>query len=154
MSEVVQRTQETAREIAEGLRLECFFPSNHELILDIDGPKSSINIRVLEVLTENGVVYWDNILQVRSKSGEGVHAYICFAQKITPETRLLLQACLGSDPVREILSAVRLTTPGNDVDSITASFETEKATKDILVWRQKSERWLASTSRAHPKHYL
>lgn len=83
------------------------FPADNELQIDLDSEADKERFyRSFEILSrEFGVptAVWNT-----SKSGEGHHVRITMPFDLTPWQRIALQAALGSDPVRELLSAVRL----------------------------------------------
>lgn len=131
MSEVIQRNAEEVEAIAASMGLVCFLPEPQELFLDLD--KESIQRgRVLEVLEQNG---WgvQATLTTRSKNGNQ-HEYIKLDVALGPLQRIALQAILGSDPVREVLSVLRLNAGAT---ASTALFETKLEAVRVKQWRKK-----------------
>lgn len=82
-------------------------PKENELQVDIDSDnqlkafENNFN-RLCQSLHQD-------IYQVRtqSKSGKGFHIRVLMPWPLEPVERIAWQACLGSDPVREILSLIR-----------------------------------------------
>jgi len=151
MSEVIQRTQSDAELTAIDLGLECFFPLPNELVLDYDEEyeiqvAKHLSNPVLNVLSTNSLRHFEEILTVPSKSGgNNYHVYVCVDMPLLPLTRIALQACLGSDPVKEALSVRRIML-GADDSAAVAMFETKESAKLVREWRKKCSRWLDSLS--------
>lgn len=76
-------------------------PEPRQLQLDIDVKLSDSYYHVLHVIGELNPIL--SGYRTTSKSGN-THEYITLSRDITPIERLLMQACLGSDPMREILT--------------------------------------------------
>ncbi len=92
---------------ADELGLNVVYPEDDQLLLDIDSDEDAAWLeKMLDVLRENGVE-----LRVEktttSKSGNH-HVYIRIDRDLTPIERVALQACLGSDRKRELLSTLRI----------------------------------------------
>lgn len=139
MSEVTQRSVSDVEDIAANLGLVCFIPTSYELILDLDGTtkpgngsSAELNNRVLEVLIENGIDVLST-LETTSKSGNK-HVYIRTKKSISRCWRLTIQAALGSDPIKEVLSALR------DMQGVgeasTTLFETPSEAERVRAWRK------------------
>lgn len=84
-------------------------PTERELFIDIDSADAAVNFeRCLEVLQKTR----EAVVVRRSPSPSGAsgreHIVVRVAGVVTDEERILLQACLGSDPLREMLSLMRL----------------------------------------------
>ena len=112
-------------EVAKEKGLECVLPADDELQIDIDDEASLKQYeRGITVLSENGIIVTETKRTV--SAGGNTHIYVkcelrasrnasfwkrMFGQgdKIDPMTRIALQACLGSDRVRELLSILRIT---------------------------------------------
>ncbi len=137
MSEVGQRNQEDVQIEADKLGLIAIFPEARELLLDLDGG-AELNYRVRGVIEETagGWKVLSELITV-SKSGKGRHIYMLLDGYISDEHRILLQACLGSDPVREVLSLIRLK---EGATAITALFETNLQAAQVEDWRRKTEK--------------
>lgn len=109
MSDFTKSTQD-AIEQAKARGLKTIFPSENELQIDIDDRASedlfwelyrSIFIRYFESGKEPKVT--------PSKSGgEKKHITVTLTRDVTAMERILLQACLGSDRKRELLSFIEL----------------------------------------------
>lgn len=135
MSEVTQRSESEAEEIASKLGLECFFPLPNELFIDIDGNKGdSYNTALEEIMKQNGYEI-EEYLVTTSKSGNQ-HFYLRLNQDVKPLIRLVIQACLGSDKTKEFLSLSRLF---NGSDGYCALFETKFQAGRVRKWRAKHE---------------
>lgn len=143
MSEVVHVTlAELCREAANrGLAL--FLPRDNELFLDLDGvgedriegTKDSMDY--WEALHKDGIKVEDAFHTV-SASGNGIHLYILLNQAFDVRERLIMQAALGSDVLKEGLSLLRYM-QGSDCP--TSLFETPEAAKTVQAnlekWRHK-----------------
>lgn len=88
---------------------EVRFPEKNQLFIDIDTEAQyDTFLKMVQVLTNNnrGIV---KIEVSPSKSGlPKQHAVVTLDCGLTGLERVTLQACLGSDPVREYLSYVRI----------------------------------------------
>lgn len=135
MSEVGQRNKEDVEIEAEKLGLIAIFPEARELLLDLDNG-ADINITVRGVIEREGSWKVLSELITHSKSGKGRHAYMLLDRYISDHNRILIQACLGSDPVREALSLIRLEAGAT---AITALFETKLQAARVEDWRQKTQ---------------
>lgn len=83
------------------------YPEDDELFLDIDSNADADWLaQMLEVLHGNCVPF-EVEKTTTSKSGN-MHVYIKMDRKLTPVERVALQACLGSDRHRELLSMLRI----------------------------------------------
>ena len=98
-----------AYETADQFDLNVVLPKPNELQIDIDNKTSMETFnRALPVIESRfGDV---KIEKQHSKSGgEKYHITVSMEKNIMSDTeRVILQACLGSDPVREILSYYRI----------------------------------------------
>lgn len=101
---------------ADAKGLVVVYPNDNELLVDLDTEaQGAIFDRAIWVLrsmfpAENT---WRTRVQWRrrpSPSGEPhhLHVTVTLPRAISQRERILLQACLGSDPMREILSLQRL----------------------------------------------
>ena len=136
MSEVVQRTKEDAQAVATSLGLVCFFPEPNEIFLDFDGIWG-VRLSVMECLNNNGFQVLDKLV-TKSRDGNQ-HDYLRIDQNITHHERVCLQACLGSDPVKEALSVIRLIQDPTSASAI-ALFETPEWAEEVKEWRAKTGR--------------
>jgi len=158
MSEVLHRTREEVEEIASRLGLACVIPEPNEIVLDID-EGHNFNDAVLKCLRDNGLVI-ESELFTTSKNGN-THIYLRvkvdprgtavlklkLAEEeqidfegegphkaelhMSPLVRIALQACLGSDPVKEVLSLMRC----EAWDAPIAMFETPTEYAKVEKWR-------------------
>jgi hypothetical protein len=104
-------------ETAAARGLECHVPKPYELFVDIDTPEDERHLREgIKILMNNGVAF-KNIRYTMSRSSRPwwrfwtwrhQHVRIVFPRDVTDVERVLLQACLGSDRKRELLSWLRI----------------------------------------------
>lgn len=119
---------------AEELGLVPFFPRGDELFIDLDHG-ATINTRVHDLIKEQFGITGQ--LVTISKSGDGFHMYLRLNGLLSNDKRVALQAALGSDPVREALSIVRL---HNDSSAHSALFETEFEAQRVEDWRKQFDK--------------
>jgi anaerobic glycerol-3-phosphate dehydrogenase len=82
-------------------------PDEAELFIDIDDVDSLHRCeKYLAVLSDNDFEIID-VNKKRSRNGNW-HVRVQLAEPVNDIERILLQACLGSDPKRELLSFLRL----------------------------------------------
>lgn len=132
-----QRSEDEVIKAAHKLGLIAVFPRDDELMLDIDRPHSK-DIRILlnrenfKIMKEHLKVR--SVLITRSKSNNA-HVYMLLDRTLTEFERMTLQACLGSDSKREMLSALRLIAAGSSVT--TCCYENAGEYKRIMSWRKR-----------------
>lgn len=110
-----QETEETygesreefiARMISQGFSVK--YPASSELFIDIDNEQQlatfQANIKVLD--QEFGASYI--ITPSKSQTPGRYHAVVTMKLDVTSIERIALQAALGSDPLRELLSIFRI----------------------------------------------
>lgn len=133
-STVGQRSEEEAVGIADAMNLEAFFPLENEVFLDIDSREYLRRKAVIEALfnagEENSIAIVDEL--VTNSKGGNKHVYLRLDRKISPLTRLVVQAVLGSDPVKEALTLLLLRAGGTGA---VALFETPKQAERVRHWR-------------------
>lgn len=101
------------KEFIKEMKLQGYnivLPKSNELQIDIDTPEQLEAFYVgLAVLMRNDCNWPAMLVEMHpSKSGTGKHATVKLPYEITdPIHRIALQACLGSDPVRELLALIR-----------------------------------------------
>jgi hypothetical protein len=85
-----------------------FYPEENELLLDIDSKKDLKHCKLF--LSRIKDELQDDISHIITKSTTPGHFHVSikFPKNITPIERIALQAILGSDRVREMLSLFRL----------------------------------------------
>ena len=98
---------DSPEEIAARRRKDIVYPRDNELFVDIDSEEALelFNLHV-EVLMEKlpGVVV---CIGREPSSTEGhYHVTVKLSYPVDPQERILLQAILGSDPTRELLSYI------------------------------------------------
>jgi hypothetical protein len=94
--------------VAKGRGLEVVLPGARELQLDIDDEPSYVVLQqMMKVLEDNGLPV--NITRETVSAGGNKHVYLDFfgVTELDVMSRIALQACLGSDRKRELLSALR-----------------------------------------------
>lgn len=92
---------------AEKNNLDVVFPKDNELQIDIDNEHAFVIFeKMVEILDRHYGVY--RIQTKPSRSGlPKRHVTVTLRDKISNMERIALQACVGSDRVREILSVVQ-----------------------------------------------
>jgi len=96
-------------EIAERLGLVAVLPGPDELLLDIDDAEGLSRMEAaLACLAING----EEVVEVKRtvSAGGNTHVYLRLPRwgELDPVRRIALQACCGSDPIRELLSLLRV----------------------------------------------
>lgn len=144
MSEVAQRTIVEAVAIAEREGLTCILPRACEVLLDLDkgAVVSDAVMKAIRRTDSTPLTLFSDALTTISKSGNR-HMYFRANRDLTNVERILLQACLGSDPVREILSFFRDTLSS---EAPTVLFETPTGAKAVELWRARLDRSFDSDS--------
>lgn len=102
-------TREQWIERTKGEGFDVVTPKANELFIDIDTEEQYDTYqRMLEIMERNGVV--PRVIDERqSRSGWPCkHIRIQLPFDVAPWERIAWQAALGSDPARELLSAIRL----------------------------------------------
>lgn len=112
MSEIIQRSKQDAEQVAASMGQVCFFPQTDEIFLDLDTNKTGreYSLEVESTLCNNDILILGS-LDTKSKNGNR-HRYLKINRPLTSVERITVQACLGSDPVKEILSLLRCITGG------------------------------------------
>lgn len=98
-----QESFDKAAMIAEATGLEVLTRQPNELLLDLD---SKIQMDQLQLMINKLPSLLKEVTIWRSKNNH--HAKVTLWTDVNPTEALLLQACLGSDPVREALCFIRL----------------------------------------------
>lgn len=95
-------------EVAQGLKLRAVFPKPNELFLDFDTQKQWEDFsRKAEIVMRSLPSFVYTVAW--SKSGEPHRHVTCtIGRDVSPLERVALQAILGSDPIREALTYVRI----------------------------------------------
>lgn len=100
---------EHVKEKAQALGLDIIEPKPYEVFLDLDSPQDQYVMEaLLPILREHGLGL--TLQEIRRSRNYNKHAVLVTDgyRALEPMERLLLQACLGSDRKREILSYVAL----------------------------------------------
>ena len=127
--EYTVKTREEIEAKAAALGLAVIWPLENEVCMDMDEILRNNympNPAVMACLTKHTVL--DPMSQlVTISAGGNRHVYFKLIRKATETERLLIQACLGSDPVKEIL---------NIMGEPLAMFETVEGANAVKVWRE------------------
>lgn len=120
---------EVAVAYADNNNLDVVYPQDDELQIDIDtvGQRETFN-RALEIARNNGYDV-QVIKETVSRSGNR-HVYLKWPSNLSAQARILLQACFGSDPVREFLSYHRLAN-GNDQPTLLYEVRKDERPKEV-----------------------
>lgn len=144
LSELRGKTPEEITDIATRAGLVVFFPRPGELMLDIDEPFAAACVRLGARINSGAVQSCLNKANIRfgrslfiTSRGGNLHAYIQMNIDISDYERIVIQAALRSDPVRDILSMLRLR-DGNQGDYHMALFETEEQAELVRKWRMEN----------------
>lgn len=130
-----QRTEHEAEQTAAQEGLCAFFPRGNEVFLDIDDPVYEPRTKVLAALACGGSeasLIVTSSLVTTSKSGNK-HVYLRFNCDLDVVERLVIQAALGSDPVKEALTLLRVNAGGTGA---VALFETGVGADQVMAWRK------------------
>lgn len=116
--------------------MTAFTAKDDELLIDLDSPSEPDHFGyVLDNLRANGYRVKGSPLYTTSKSGN-THIYIQLTQPMDNMMRIVIQAALGSDPIREVLSAIRCIQGAGSIS--TALFEMNKFAPIVELWRQNN----------------
>lgn len=117
---------EPPEDIAKREGLVVVYPLENELLLDLDNGKADIAWmkEMIDLLADNGIDA--DIVEITRSRGGGQHARVHIVWKdvtgkqdpMTPLERVLLQACLGSDRKRELLSALTILTGSTNAPTV------------------------------------
>lgn len=103
MSDLNDDPKTTAAELG----LEYVTPGPYDVFLDIDDIPSGAHMqRMFDLLRKNKIEFTE-MKRTTSKSGN-THVYIRFTRAVGDIERIALQACMGSDRTRELLSVLRI----------------------------------------------
>lgn len=102
----------------------------NELILDLDG-QAVVNMKVLDNINYMVVDTFETISR-----GGNRHMYIVLDNSRSLIDRICLQACLGSDPIKEVISLKRIWA-NCDEDSVSVLFETKGEQERLKAWRRR-----------------
>lgn len=80
----------------------------HFLCLDLDS-KEELDTFHKRLDSFTTMVGWEDKFEISSPSGRGFHVYILLKQDYSIAERIAMQAVLGSDPLREMLSLYKFT---------------------------------------------
>ncbi len=96
--------------LAEGCNCDIEFSDSCTLQLDIDSPEASSFYNQHKYLLDMVMAAQQNTInniETRMSRNGNTHVIITFGNPISIHERILLQACLGSDRKRELLSYIR-----------------------------------------------
>lgn len=86
---------------------EVVLPNEHDLFLDLDDDASEIHLALMLKTLSSNDIHLEEVKRTTSPGGN-THVYLCWPSPLTPMERIVLQAALGSDRKRELLSALRI----------------------------------------------
>lgn len=135
MSEIKQRTLAELDIIAAAKGLVYFIPEPDELFLDIDKPFARAEewfANICEELCGLEAYFKLGDPLFTCSVNNNTHVYIQMEGPLTDCMRLILQACLGSDPRKEIISFIRLQEGSSSFISL---FETPSEANRVREWR-------------------
>lgn len=123
-------TIDQIREKAMKKGLLALTPRANELLLDLDQSMNDVTLRILrdEKLIEDELT--------TTSAGGNRHLYLRLVRQLSHAERIALQASLGSDAQREMLSMVRFLTEGCVP---TVLFETPQEALKVLQWRKAKD---------------
>ncbi len=136
------RNMEEVEAVAAEQGVVAFYPATYELMLDLDCQDDVIGMD--RAMTLFKLTAWKKVLYKRagirvigelvttSKSGKGAHVYIALDSSIPSAVRVALQACLGSDLNRELLSICEVM---QSSEVSTVLFETPLEALKVTHWR-------------------
>jgi len=103
---IAKATKEEIEKAAVDVHCDVVVSDDLHLLIDIDSVGSELQFKaMIEVLCNNLDIIRYKIEEWSSKSGgDHKHFYITFSKPLPLVDRLLLQSCLGSDPLKEMLS--------------------------------------------------
>lgn len=118
--------------------LEIIVPDRDELFIDFDGTDSIKRFdKALNILKETSNYQPEVVLKYASKSGApNMHIIVGLNEYISHKKRIALQACLGSDNVREMLSFMRYNA---GIKYPVLLFVPEKAMEKVTEYINKKE---------------
>lgn len=145
MSRSLARTKAQVEQVARDRgNLAVFYPKPDELLLDIDEPYPTAVIRmgaslqpennriVSEGLGYNGIFIMSTLYTL--SPGGNLHVYVKISKYIGDLERVVIQAVLKSDPLREVLNMLRVSQ--EDGNYSMALFETDEMAKLVVKWRR------------------
>jgi hypothetical protein len=92
-------------------------PGPHDVFVDIDDEAHYAQlIDILGLIERNGNAVTVEMVTPSKSGGEKRHVYLRCDRPLEVIERIALQACLGSDPRREILSLLRAWSPHSDTN--------------------------------------
>lgn len=142
MSEVAQRNEEEATQIAANENLIAFFPQDNELFLDLDAGMDVNNIIYIK-LSDHFPPVISELVTISKGGNKHMYLRMDFSGDeltlfgfipINKEAKIALQALLGSDPVKELLSLARVRIGST---APIALFETDTEAKRVEEWRRR-----------------
>lgn len=117
--------------LAEGFGCSLVVAKSNELLLDIDWVSMRSLEGKLDQWKEEGYAQTLDLIAKRFRGAKivdfwnsrtsGLHIHIQLGQDIVEEAAFALQACLGSDPKREIMGLWELKDPEREYGTITRS---------------------------------
>lgn len=113
--EEAQRTREYLSQLAESYGCEAVFGEPNIIQLDLDSEEAVTRYRAAYAIVERtSTLPPHRVEEWTSRSGKGLHVQLILDIPIPPERRVIWQALLGSDPVRETLNYLNDRATKND----------------------------------------
>lgn len=136
MSEILGQAVKEIEAEAHKKGLVVVYMEDDELALDLDGG-ASMRLDVLTALNANRLIVSKSLTTVSKSLNKHLYLKIIDPNTLQPETftpieRIALQAALGSDPIRELLSTLRAKM-GSECPSV--MFETVQESLNVARWR-------------------
>lgn len=125
MSYTSARTVSEVEALAAKLGRRVVYPKPNELQIDIDSADAYANhLRLLDAFERGGETVIDKVVSVSPSAKSGhFHVTITLARNVLgSRERVMLQALLGSDPMRELLSYQRVEA-GSPAQAVSVFFE-------------------------------
>jgi hypothetical protein len=108
INQVLYDVDRDPAQVAEERGLKVIFPKDNELFIDIDSKEGMVIFEKNFLLLHKFIP--SSYTKIPSQSGgDHCHIIVDMSEGIKDESvRALLQACLGSDPTRELLAYARI----------------------------------------------
>lgn len=94
--------------VAQALGVVVILPQEDELLIDIDNEADLSHFYKMQTMLFELAYPIEITKLLRGKRNDHCHLYVRFPRPVKAEERIALQACLGSDRHRELLSFLRI----------------------------------------------
>jgi hypothetical protein len=96
-----------AEDLAAKENLTVVYPGDDEVLIDIDNDHSfQVYLKHRDVIAKHLGILSENVQPSRNKK-EGLHVTLKMKSPVTELERIAIQACLGSDRMREVLGFIQ-----------------------------------------------